>query len=124
MSFTVTGIIRSVEAVQPLQNGKVKRGFVIGTTGDYPKMLYFELYGDDVRVGQVDKAHVGSECEVSFDVQSREYNGKYYTNLSAWKVKVGAKGGQQRTPEEVAEIVANARKRLGINQDEEDKLPF
>ena len=29
---------------------------------------------------------VGDEVEVSFNVSSREFNGKYYHNLDAWKV--------------------------------------
>ena len=29
---------------------------------------------------------VGQDVDVSFNVESREYNGKYYTDLQAWKI--------------------------------------
>jgi hypothetical protein len=44
----------------------------------------------------------GQEVEVAFNVSSREFNGKYYHNLDAWKINTigaGAPAGGAPAPE-------------------------
>lgn len=60
-----------------------KRNFVIETSGQYPKKVCFQLFGDKVN----DCPNVGEEVKVSFDPESREWNGKWFTQLNAWKVE-------------------------------------
>lgn len=92
MKFTATGLIKKVEGVQALNNGKLKRNFLIEYDDNgYQKEMYFTLYGDDTKVGMVDKPHVGATVEVHFDISCREWNDKYFTNLNAWKVNIGNK---------------------------------
>lgn len=69
---------------------KTKIGFAIKTDEQYPKDIYFECWGAIADV--VKGLKVGTEVEVSFDVSSREYNGKYYTTAKAFKV-FAKKGG-------------------------------
>lgn len=61
-----------------------KYGFVIETQGMYPKKVAFSVMGDErykaMRIAE------GFSYNVSFDVHSREYNGRWYTELDAWKV--------------------------------------
>jgi len=40
---------------------------------------------------------IGQEVSVSFDVESKEYNGRWFTNLRAWKVDTGVQNAQQTT---------------------------
>jgi hypothetical protein len=68
-------------------NGEWSKVSFIGTELDseYPKSIGFEYFGKE----KVDKFlqynKVGDEVEVSFNLQSREYNGKIYTTAQAWK---------------------------------------
>lgn len=80
----------------PLQTGAGKNGtwkkqdFVIETDGQYPKKVCISAWGDKVGA---DSLEVGRDVNVSFDVESREYNGKWYTDLKAWKVDAGGESG-------------------------------
>lgn len=70
-----------------------KRDFVIETAGQYPKKVCLQLFGDKVN----DCPNVGEEVKVSFDPESREWNGKWFTQLNAWKVE--RQGVQQPAPQ-------------------------
>lgn len=62
----------------------VTRFFVGETTNtQYPKMVAFKVFGEEKfnAMGIV----VGGTYNVSFDVESREWNGKYFTECQAWK---------------------------------------
>jgi hypothetical protein len=81
----------------PLVTGEGKNGqwrkqeFVIETGDQYPKKVLFSLMGAKIDQNPV---VLGQEVVVSFDAESREYNGRYYTNLNAWKVSAsGASNG-------------------------------
>ena len=62
----------------------VTRFFVGETTNtQYPKMVAFKVFGEEKfnAMGIV----VGGTYNVSFDVESREWNGKYFTECQAWR---------------------------------------
>jgi len=63
-----------------------KTTFAIVTEGKYPKTIAFNDFG----TANVDNRNVGDEIIVSFNPESREYNGKYYTELSAYKIELVA----------------------------------
>ena len=60
-------------------------GFVIQTEGEYPRKVMFEVMGDD-RWSKMNLA-VGMDCSVSFDIASREWQGKWFTQATAWRVQ-------------------------------------
>lgn len=63
-----------------------KQNFVIDTGSQYNPEVCFQLFGDE-KIENLKKYNkVGQEVEVHFNVSSREYNGKYYHNLDAWKI--------------------------------------
>lgn len=65
-----------------------KREYVLETQETYPKKVCFNLFGD--RIDQY-PMNVGEDVTVSFDLESREYNGRWYTDVRAFKVdKAGA----------------------------------
>lgn len=60
--------------------------FVIETLDEkYPQKIQLQILND--RIAEMDKYSLGEELEVSFDIRGREYNGKYYNTLNAYKVE-------------------------------------
>lgn len=56
----------------------------VGTTfGDYPRTIYFQTLGQDKY--QQMNIQLGGIYTISFDIESRMYNGKYFTSINAWK---------------------------------------
>ena len=80
------------------KNGKwSKCDFVIETVADkFPKKVCITAWGD--LIGTVKAMPMESEIKVSFDISSREYNGKWYTDVKAWKVESGSGGGSSSQP--------------------------
>ncbi len=66
----------------------MKQEFVIETDGQYPKKVCFTLWGD--KIDLLSSLNAGESIKVFFDPESREYNGRWYTDLRAWKIESGA----------------------------------
>ena len=85
-----------------LQTGAGKNGtwkkqeFIIETAAQIPRKVCFSLWGEKVDQFSLNE---GEEVEVSFDLESREYNNRWYTEAKAWKIARKA-AGQQKPPEE------------------------
>ena len=80
--------------ILPLQTGTGKNGtwkkqdFVIETSAQIARKVCFSLWGDKIDQFNLQE---GEDAEVSFDLESREYNNRWYTEAKAWKiVKKGA----------------------------------
>ena len=71
-----------------------KAGFAVETKGEYPKTVYFSVFGEEKVDNLLKFNKVGQNVDVSFNVESREYNGKYYTDLQAWKIFGSESGGK------------------------------
>lgn len=65
-------------------NNWKKREYVLETQETYPKKVHFVLFGD--RADQY-PLNIGDTVRVSFDINSREFNGRWYTSIDAWKVE-------------------------------------
>ncbi len=73
-----------------------KQEYVIEIPGDYPKQVCFMVWGDKIDQFNVQQ---DEELTVHFDLESREYNGRWYTDVKAWRVERGdTKGDPQETP--------------------------
>ena len=79
----------------------VRNTFIGVTGGQYPKHIAFEVVNADV--WQKMGIRIGSSYNVSFDVSSREWQGRWYTSCGAWKV-VCVDGGQ--VPQQQAQTQA------------------
>lgn len=58
-----------------------KQEVIIETTDKYPKKVCIGVWNDLIKPYKI-----GSEITVKFNIVSKEYNGKYYTEVKAWKV--------------------------------------
>ncbi|MBD5322517.1 MAG: DUF3127 domain-containing protein [Bacteroides sp.] len=65
-------------------NAWKKREYVLETQETYPKKVFFNFFGD--RVDQF-PLQVGQVVKISFDIDSREYNGRWYVDVRAWKAE-------------------------------------
>ena len=84
-SFDMTGTVKLVMDPQTFESGFTKREFVVTTEGErYPQEIKFECVKD--KVALLDNVQPGNRVAVSFDLRGNEYNGRYYVNLTAWKV--------------------------------------
>ena len=54
--------------------------------GNYPSQVCMHVWGDD-KVKELDKYQVGDKVKVSFNLGSREYNGRWYTDVRVWRIE-------------------------------------
>lgn len=59
--------------------------YVIETHEQYPKKLCFDVFGED-KINQFN-IQIGEELTVYFDINAREYQGRWYNSFRAWKVE-------------------------------------
>ena len=74
-----------------------KQEFILETPGQISRKICFSLWGD--KIDQFNPTE-GDETEVSFDLESREYNGRWYTEAKAWKLARKSSGQQAPSMEE------------------------
>lgn len=66
-------------------NTYVRHTFIGETSGQYPRKVAFTVMGDE-RFAQM-AIVVGGDYNVSFDVESREWQGRWFTEASAWRAQ-------------------------------------
>lgn len=83
--------VGKIIAKLPPQSGTSKAGnpwskqeYVLETQDAYPKKIFFSFFGD--RANQY-PLEVGQTIRLSFDIDSHEYNGRWFTNINAWKAE-------------------------------------
>jgi hypothetical protein len=90
MAHELTG---KVLQVLPEQTGTGRNGqwsrqdFIMETQEQYPKKVCFSAWGD--KVSQLKSFKTDDTVKVSFNIESREFNGRWYTDLRVWKIETG-----------------------------------
>jgi hypothetical protein len=75
----------------PLQTGTSSKGewkkqnIVVETEDQYPKKICISVWGDKIDASQLQP---GNKLKIDFDVESREYNQRWYTDVKAWKIEL------------------------------------
>ena len=88
--------------ILPLQTGKGRNGewkkqdLIVETAGQYPKKVCVSVCGDKLE-GVTLKPE--QHYDISFDIESREFNGKWYTDVKAWKISPESKATESVPPE-------------------------
>ncbi len=87
-------IVGKIIQVLPAQEGVGKsgnpwkvQGYVLETQEQYPRKVQFEIFGED-RIKN-NPCEIDQLVTVSFDIESREFNGRWYTSIRAWRVQQG-----------------------------------
>src|SRR5690606_28524419 len=60
-----------------------KRDYILETKSQYPKKVCLTVWGDKIDQFGMQS---GDEVNVGIEIESREYNGRWYTDVKAWKV--------------------------------------
>lgn len=88
MALSVKGrvfqILKAETGVSKVGKEWSKREFVIETEEQFPRKVCFTLFGD--KTSLINNLAVGEMVDVSFNIESREYNGKWFHNINAWKI--------------------------------------
>ena len=94
-------IIGKIAHLLPLVTGQGRNGewrkqeFVIEIAdGQFPKKICFSLWGD--KIDQAGLA-LNETVKVFFDIESREYNGRWFTEAKSWRVEKQAAGAPAQT---------------------------
>lgn len=76
-------------------NGKngtwMRQQFVFETEGNYPKQICVTVWGDKA-IQNPGIMQIGARLNVAFELESREYNGRWYTDVRAWRIQDAAMG--------------------------------
>jgi hypothetical protein len=107
--------------VLPLQTGMGKKGpwkkqeFIVETQSQYPKKVCLSVWGDKVDQFGIT---VGQSISASVELESREYNGRWYTEARAWKLDKSNGGYSDGPPPATEEPFVSDSNNSG------DDLPF
>jgi hypothetical protein len=104
----------------PIQTGSGKNGewkkqdIIVETDGQYPKKVCISIWGDKI---SEDQLQIGNQLKIDFDIESREYNGRWYTDIKAWKIELEVSSKQNTSENHSISNTSNT------NNDNND-LPF
>ena len=87
-------LVGKIIQVLPAQEGVGRNGnpwkvqpYVLETLDQYPRKVHFEVFGED-RIKQ-NPCEIDQLVTISFDIESREFNGRWYTSIRAWRIQQG-----------------------------------
>jgi len=108
--LTMKGAIKLINPIKVISDKFSVREFVITTADKYPQEVIFQTVNDKMDI--IAPYGQGQEVEVYFNVRGREYNGRYFNTLDAWKVQ--------------GKVVPPAQSILDsiLNNETDESLPF
>ena len=87
--------------ILPIQTGTGKNGewkkqdIIVETDGQYPKKICISIWGDKISESQL---QIGNLLKIDFDIESREYNSRWYTDIKAWKIELAGNSTRVAAP--------------------------
>ena len=88
----------------PMQSGISKTGnswqkqeFVIETLEQFPRKICANMWGE--RTAVIETLNIDDKVVMSFDLESREFNGKWYTDVKAYKLEAVTTNPQAQAPQ-------------------------
>lgn len=99
-------IIGKIIEILPAQTGKSARGewkkqeFILEVPAQFPKKLCIANWNDKIDLNGADAS---KNVKVYFDIESREFNGRWYTDMKAWKMDILDQATSETAPPPSAE---------------------
>jgi hypothetical protein len=124
-------LIGKLVKMLPIQSGTSARGawskqdFILETQEQYPRKVCVAAWGE--RVNELSSMAEGDMLKVSFNVESREFNERWYTDVKAWRIEKQQAGATATPPaQNVPDAVPPppADDPFGASAQEVDDLPF
>jgi len=124
MALDITGRLHKVFDTEQKTESFKAREFVIETQGEYPQFVKFQLTQD--RCDLIENYREGDGLKVHFDLRGREWQGKYFTNLNAWKIEAEGDMSRPASDENFSQDVpqASAPESNIDSREDLDDLPF
>lgn len=92
-SFEITGkLIKKFNIESKTQTFQTREFVIEVMDGNYPQFIKFQLTQD--RCGLIENFEEGQQVKVHFDLRGREWQGKYFTNLNAWRIEAATEGSE------------------------------
>lgn len=88
MNLELTGKLVSLLPQQTGEgkNGKwVKQEFILETPGEFPRKVCISAWGDKAK--EVENLQPGESLKIGINLESREYNSRWYTDVRAWRIE-------------------------------------
>lgn len=89
MALEITGRIiqklNKTEGVSKAGKAWSKQEFVMETQETYPKKVMISTMNE--KVNDLERFNVGDTVTASLNLESREYNGRWYTDARAWRIQ-------------------------------------
>ena len=97
MSFEIEGKLhKKFDTEQKSGTFQTREFVILVEQGQYPQHIKFQLVQD--RVEAIDAFPEGAQIKVYFDLRGREWQGKYFTNLQAWRVEAIGQESRAKAP--------------------------
>ena len=84
LSGKVIAVLEPRGGVSKTGNAWKVQEYVIETHDQYPRKMCFDVFGED-KINQFN-IQVGEELTVHFDIDAREWQGRWFNSIRAWKV--------------------------------------
>ncbi len=97
----------------------VKQDIVFEMPQEFNRKIAVTFWGD--KVAEVAQMRIGDSATVAVNVESREYNGKWYTDVKAWKVTCDGAGAAAGN---VPPFVPSAEESFEVGIGSSDDIPF
>ena len=116
------GVITHITDIEKIWENQIEKRTVVleeNSDREYKGWLVFDLWGE--KVALIDPYKVGDVVTVSLNTKTREYNGRRYNSISAWRIEGNASGNANaNTPANTGSADASTKKA----DDGDDDLPF
>ncbi len=123
MAIEING---KLSQILPLQTGTGKNGewkkqeFIIETDDQFPKQVCMNMWGD--KIDELKNLSIGQNIKASVNIESREFNGRWYTDIKVWKLDAAGAGVPSNNATPITsdpEFINNL-----VTENEGDDLPF
>jgi hypothetical protein len=126
MALELTG---KIVQLLDLQSGTSARGdwkkqeFILETEEQYPRKICISLWGD--RISDITGIQLSKDIiTVSIAIESREFNGRWYTDVRGWKIQRGMGTQTSSSPSGIQQPSSPKEQPWGGGDIPENESPF
>ena len=127
MALELEGTLRHKLASQQGTSARgawAKQEFILEyPDGNFTAQACFTAFGQD-KVAELDKYQIGDRIRISFNIRSREYNGRWYNDLQIWRIAPAGQPTAAPAAPQVHAAPAPTIEDMPVDPEGEEDLPF